>query len=139
VGSAARRLAGGEANRAVCSVDARRLRSGAPEDLADESLTPLPRNNSFARTSRADVRRRRAARVKPYEGKPGAERGFQRLPDSNLLIAACVVCFTFVLRFMFHSGSPDRAWPHSAPYEGDVPVWMRYAESFDRGLPFQFG
>ncbi len=49
-----------------------------------------------------------------------------------------------VSRLVFLISSPDRAWPHSAFYEGDAIVWANWAEAiaegraaeFNSGLPF---
>jgi len=54
-------------------------------------------------------------------------------------VAALVVgLFALALRLTFLFASPDRAWPHSLRYEGDAPVWARWADALSRGQPFEF-
>jgi len=53
-------------------------------------------------------------------------------------LAAAIGGFAFALRLAFLLRSPDRAWPHSMLYEGDAPVWARWAAALAAGQPFEF-
>lgn len=53
-------------------------------------------------------------------------------------VAGGITLLAFVLRLLFLFGSADRAWPHSALYEGDAPTWARWADALGRGVPFEF-
>jgi len=51
-----------------------------------------------------------------------------------------LVLFVLALatRLTMLTASPDRAWPHSVFYEGDAPLWVRFASCLQRGEPFEF-
>lgn len=53
---------------------------------------------------------------------------------------AALVLFVLALatRLAMLAASPDRAWPHSVFYEGDAPLWVRFASCLQRGEPFEF-
>jgi hypothetical protein len=52
--------------------------------------------------------------------------------------AALVFALAFALRLALLFAGEDRAWPHSLRYEGDAPVWARWAQALERGAPFEF-
>jgi hypothetical protein len=52
--------------------------------------------------------------------------------------AALLAAVTLGLRLIFLFHSPDRAWPHSILYEGDAPVWARWAVALGQAQPFEF-
>jgi hypothetical protein len=54
------------------------------------------------------------------------------------VIACSVFAIALLVRVSFLLATPDRAWPHSILYEGDAPVWVRWARALDRGEPFEF-
>ncbi len=58
---------------------------------------------------------------------------------SSLVIPLGIVACAIAMRGCFLWGSPDRSWPHSALYEGDAPLWIRFAQSIRDGRPFEFG
>ncbi len=47
--------------------------------------------------------------------------------------------FAFILRLLFWQATADRAWPHSAAYQGDAFLWLDYASSLRGGMPFEQG
>ncbi len=51
---------------------------------------------------------------------------------------ALVFVIAMIVRTLFLFATTDHAWPHSALYEGDAPVWVRWAQAIDRGDPFEF-
>jgi hypothetical protein len=55
----------------------------------------------------------------------------------GLTVLAILACALFT-RFGFLWASPDRTWPHSVCFEGDGPLWVRFAASLQRGEPFEF-
>lgn len=55
----------------------------------------------------------------------------------NLWIAVAIFAVTLALRLTFLWRSPDAAWPHSILYEGDAPVWARWAALLRAGQPFE--
>jgi hypothetical protein len=46
---------------------------------------------------------------------------------------------SFALRVLFWKATPDAAWPYSAWYKGDTPLWMEYVRALDAGGGFEFG
>lgn len=56
-----------------------------------------------------------------------------------MLVALAIFLAALATRLGFLWSSPDRAWPHSVGFEGDAPLWVRYAASLQRGEPFEFG
>lgn len=50
----------------------------------------------------------------------------------SIALAAAAARGAFVLR------SPDRNWSHSVYYEGDAPLWVRYADCLRAERPFEF-
>jgi hypothetical protein len=52
--------------------------------------------------------------------------------------ALLVFALALAVRALFLFATSDRGWPHSAFYEGDAPVWARWAAALDRGEPFEF-
>lgn len=61
-----------------------------------------------------------------------------RLDRSDYAIAAAAAAVILALRLLFLFSGPDRAWPHSAIYEGDAPVWARWAAALSSGQEFEF-
>ncbi len=57
----------------------------------------------------------------------------------RLWSAALVFALALTVRLLFLYSTQDHAWPHSALYEGDAPVWVRWAQALDRGELFEFG
>lgn len=55
------------------------------------------------------------------------------------VIAAFIAIFlvALVVRAAFLYATPDRPWPHSVLYEGDAPLWIRYAQAIRAGMPFE--
>ncbi len=56
----------------------------------------------------------------------------------DLLGAGAVFAVALALRLVFLFRSADAAWPHSALYEGDAPVWARWAKALGKGERFEF-
>src|SRR6186713_424667 len=57
---------------------------------------------------------------------------------ARLLGAAAVFALAMAVRVLFLYATSDRGWPHSAWYEGDAPMWVRWARALERGEPFEF-
>lgn len=64
----------------------------------------------------------------------------ERRPFWSARVAETAVVFALALavRVAFLVSSPDRAWPHSTLFEGDAPVWVRWATALATGQPFEF-
>ena len=60
-----------------------------------------------------------------------------RLP-ATLRSTAIVFALALLVRVLFLYATSDHVWPHSALYEGDAPVWVRWAQSLGRGEAFEF-
>ncbi|HKQ47794.1 MAG TPA: glycosyltransferase family 39 protein [Phycisphaerae bacterium] len=59
--------------------------------------------------------------------------------DRRLRFISFVVLVAAVAaRLSYLIASPDRAWPHSVAYEGDAPLWARFADALLIGQPFEF-
>jgi len=56
---------------------------------------------------------------------------------ADLLTCLGLFFLALALRLLFLHGSPDKAWPHSALYEGDAPTWIEYARALDAGQSFE--
>lgn len=54
-------------------------------------------------------------------------------------VAFLLFLLAFGLRLLFWQTTPDRAWPHSAAYQGDALLWLDYALALEGGLPFEQG
>ena len=52
-------------------------------------------------------------------------------------IAGALFMVTLALRLLFLLRSQDTTWPHSVLYEGDAPVWVRWAALLDAGQSFE--
>jgi len=48
-----------------------------------------------------------------------------------------VFLVALAVRVSFLYASPDRNWPHGALYEGDAPLWIRFAQALRAGQPFE--
>lgn len=59
------------------------------------------------------------------------------LTRRDWVVAGCLFVLTLALRLTFLLRSPDAAWPHSMLYEGDAPVWARWAALLQAGQPFE--
>ena len=66
--------------------------------------------------------------------KPGTARDRAPVAAALLLFVAALA-----LRWLFWQATPDAAWPYSACYKGDAPVWLAYAEALREGRPFELG
>lgn len=60
-------------------------------------------------------------------------------PQSERSWVLAIFAVAFVTRALFLFATSDRAWSHSLLYEGDAPVWARWAAMLDRGESFEFG
>lgn len=64
-----------------------------------------------------------------------------RLAWPDAALAAAIFALALLTRLHFLHHAPDRAWPHSAWFQGDATVWADWAsalacgELFERGLP----
>lgn len=56
-----------------------------------------------------------------------------------MFIPIGIALSAIAVRGGFLWGSPDRAWPHSALYEGDAPLWIQFARSIRDGTSFEMG
>lgn len=56
----------------------------------------------------------------------------------DAIIAVGVFGLALLTRLLFLFSSVDRAWPHSIWYEGDAPMWVRWAQALARGEMFEF-
>ncbi|GJQ26661.1 MAG: hypothetical protein HBSAPP02_16930 [Phycisphaerae bacterium] len=75
-----------------------------------------------------------AQKNKSAEHPPGELNAAQRG-----VIAASIAIFLVALavRAAFLYATPDRSWPQSVLYEGDAPLWIRYAQAIRAGKPFE--
>jgi hypothetical protein len=71
----------------------------------------------------------------PSTSRPGPPP-LDRL-DAALAAGVFLVALATRLRFLLLS--PDRAWPHSAWFEGDAPLWARWAADLTAGREFERG
>ena len=62
----------------------------------------------------------------------------RKLDSARTRGALIVFCLALAVRLMFFLATSDRQWPHSVLYEGDAPVWARWAEALDHGESFEF-
>jgi len=60
-----------------------------------------------------------------------------RLTRLDFAIASAIFVVTLALRLLFLFRSQDTTWPHSVLYEGDAPVWARWAALMAAGEPFE--
>lgn len=73
------------------------------------------------------------------EGAPAADRASPARTRSDLAIAGGVILVALAARLTFLLLGGDAHWPHSIYYEGDAPVWARWAESLGHGTEFERG
>ncbi|MCE9594669.1 MAG: glycosyltransferase family 39 protein [Planctomycetes bacterium] len=59
-------------------------------------------------------------------------------PRRRWAVAGFFFVLAFALRLAFLTSSSDATWPHSMRYEGDAPVWARWAAALGRGESFEF-
>lgn len=69
---------------------------------------------------------------------PGRPTSGSTRRGRGLLVALVIFLAALVTRLGFLSSTPDGSWPHSVCFEGDAPLWARYAASLQRGEPFEF-
>lgn len=69
---------------------------------------------------------------------PGRPTAGSARRGRDLLVASVIFLAALATRLGFLSSTPDGAWPHSVCFEGDAPLWVRYAASLQRGEPFEF-
>jgi len=64
-----------------------------------------------------------------------------RSQSSELVAASAAALFLIsaIARVLFWQATPDRAWPWSAYYKGDAPLWLDYARSMQLNQPFELG
>lgn len=55
-----------------------------------------------------------------------------------VFVSLGVLAVALVTRVGFLLASPDRAWPHSIAYEGDAPLWARFADALRHDRPFEY-
>jgi hypothetical protein len=62
-------------------------------------------------------------------------------PSRRLVLGFGALLFltAFIVRVLFWLATPDAAWPYSAWYKGDTPLWMEYARALASGGTFEFG
>lgn len=62
-------------------------------------------------------------------------------PSRRLVLGFGALLFltAFLLRVLFWRATPDAAWPYSAWYKGDTPLWMEYARALAGEGTFEFG
>jgi len=53
--------------------------------------------------------------------------------------AGLVMVAALATRIGFLLSGPDRDWPHNTLYEGDAPLWARYAAAIQQDEPFELG
>ncbi len=58
--------------------------------------------------------------------------------SSSVRNAAIVFAIAMFVRVLFLYSTSDHGWPHSVLYEGDAPVWVRWAQALDRKEVFEF-
>ena len=83
--------------------------------------------------ARSRARERKRATATVPEPAPNVGRRQAWLFGAGLFVVALAV------RVLFWQATPDRAWPYSAWYKGDAPVWMDYAQALQSGRAFELG
>ncbi len=58
--------------------------------------------------------------------------------SSRVRDAAIVFVIAMFVRALFLYTTSDHGWPHSVLYEGDAPVWARWAQALNQGEAFEF-
>jgi hypothetical protein len=53
-------------------------------------------------------------------------------------LSVAVFITAMLVRLSFLSGTPDRSWPHSVAFEGDAPLYARWAQAIRDGAAFEF-
>lgn len=61
------------------------------------------------------------------------------LNRGDLAIAAGLFTLSLISRLHFLLTAADRAWPHSAWFQGDAPLWADWAAAIGRGDEFEHG
>jgi hypothetical protein len=84
----------------------------------------------------AAQRKRRSRRSPPAPPPPASPAApVWRRPEVALGIL--VFAGALVLRVLFITALPDRAWPHGVFLKGDAPLWVEYARDLLAGRPFE--
>jgi hypothetical protein len=59
--------------------------------------------------------------------------------SGDRLLGAAIFAAAFAARLLFWQATPDRAWPGSALYKGDAPLWLAAAAALRSGSSFELG
>lgn len=62
----------------------------------------------------------------------------QRMDRTAWRYGTAVLVTALVIRLCFLWGTPDRRWPHGVLYEGDAPLYVRWAAAIRAVKPFEF-
>lgn len=54
-------------------------------------------------------------------------------------VGALLLAAALAVRVLFWRATPDTAWPYSALFKGDAPLWLEYAQALRSGRPFELG
>ncbi len=83
----------------------------------------------------------RASTTRSAKGHRSATRASPDRASSVRVKAAGGLLFVLALalRLFFWQATPDAAWPYSAYYKGDAPVWLGYAQALLDDRPFELG
>lgn len=75
------------------------------------------------------------------EQRPALEASRESLSERRRRSKAALLIFSAALlvRLLFWRATPDFAWPYSAYFKGDAPVWLEYAGALEKGEPFELG
>lgn len=71
------------------------------------------------------------------EGAPPPLESLNASRRGVIAVSVAIFLVAMVVRSVFLYASPDRQWPHSVLYEGDAPLWIRYAQAIRAGIPFE--
>lgn len=74
---------------------------------------------------------------RPSAGATNDGAAATSLRRRDFAVAAALFAATLTVRLAFLLHSQDTAWPHSVPYEGDAPVWAKWASMLAGGQPFE--
>src|SRR6185295_3051678 len=75
----------------------------------------------------------------PTDIPPSPSAESRRITTLDCGLAAAFFGLGLTARFPFLSASHDRAWPHSAWFEGDAPLWAQWAGTIAKGEEFEHG
>lgn len=71
------------------------------------------------------------------DGRGVAGGGARRLRAADGLLAGLIFALALAARLLFLHTTPDRAWPHSAYYQGDATFWAEWAAALTGGQPYE--